>query len=185
MELACGDTELGQGLPRNARKALCPREASTEATPAGCQPPRTPPARHQGRGDSALPAATSAPLTPPTAAPATTGNMEESEKTPRHREPDTPKAHRGRADMAPRPDHVVPPRPGQPCLLLRSSQGPATATSPCRGDSSRPQNLAVPRTLTMVADGDGFSESEVNREARRRWRRLRRKRSLTSTPGLL
>lgn len=85
--------------------------------------------------------------------------------------------------MAPRADHVPPPMQRQPCLL--SFPGPAPATSRCPEDSSQSPSLAAPRTLTMVADGVGFSNTEVNREARRRWRRLRRKRPLTSTPDLL
>lgn len=41
------------------------------------------------------------------------------EKTLQHRGPDTPKAHRSHADMAPRPDHGPPPGQGSHVSFLR------------------------------------------------------------------
>lgn len=60
------------------------------------------------------------------------------------------------------------------------SSGPTKVRPPGPGPSRA-------ASLTMVADGDGFSSrvDPSKGESRRRWRRRRRKRTLTSTPALL
>ncbi|MEJ1269684.1 hypothetical protein NN561_000495 [Cricetulus griseus] len=90
-----------------------------------------------------------------------------------------------RADMAPAAPSVHVPPPRQPCLLPGRPPRTATDTSRSPEVPSPAPSTAAPGSLTIVADGDGFSRAQEKSEGRRRWRRLRRKRPLTSTPALL